>query len=137
MNRPLAPHDVAVAIHVADARVLLASLPRLDNVDLHTIRGDFARWASRTRPAGSGSARSDGTWSSWQEAWNTWTGAAPHTPGRIRYTPHRCARCSGRRVDFRRGTVCGSCLGTGRHRGTATQTALWVPEPPANAPNHT
>lgn len=110
---------IAAHIHRLDARLLLAALPHIDQVDLFTIRSDFARWVS-------GSNRD---WASWQEAWNGWTRASPQHAGRIVFTPHRCPRCRGRRLDLRRGQVCTDCMGTGKGHRPTIQAARWMPAP--------
>lgn len=52
---------------------------------------------------------------SWQEAWNSATGADPRRPGRIEFHTHRtCPECRGRRFSMRTAQVCHRCMGRGR-----------------------
>lgn len=99
-----------------DARTLRTLVPRLHRSDEQQIRGLFRQYLAAPRtPAAT----------SWQQAWNAWTGAA--TAGRagvIEYTPNRCHGCEGRRFTHlhvghnlsRTGSpiICGDCTGTGR-----------------------
>ena len=119
--------------HTIDARVLLAHVPRLDQNDLHDLRREFGRYLS-TRASAT-------RHTTWQDAWNAWTGVAPHRPGEIQFTPVRCAQCHGRRFDLRhvarnlsrtgRPDICGECRGTGR--GTSTRLLATYITPPATS----
>lgn len=115
--------------HNLDGRTLLNLLPHVDQSDLHTLRQEFAQYLT-TRAASSHQT--------WQEAWNAWTGATPHTPGQITYTPPRCKDCHGKGFTHRHVQrnltrtgnpyLCGTCRGT--RRGTRTrQPARYAPIP--------
>lgn len=113
--------------HLIDARHLLSLLPHLSQTDLDTIRREFAMHISTQR----GRTR----YATWQDAWNAWTGATPHRPGQITYTPHRCPTCHGRGFDHRHPgrnlartghpMICGDCRGNRRGQSTR-QTARYV-----------
>lgn len=115
------PHArvIAAHIHQLDARLLLMALPHIDQIDLFSVRRDFAHWVSGT---GRG-------WSSWQQAWNAWTCAHRGHPGTVQHIPARCPDCRGQRIDRRRGQICVTCLGTGRGRKPVRQIARWIPVP--------
>lgn len=117
------------AAHHIDARTLLQLLPGVEAVDLPQLRAQFGGFL--TSPAG----RRCG---SWQEAWNSFTGASQARPGQVSYRAQRCSSCHGRRYNVRTAglnmartgsaAVCGTCRGTGR--GAMTRLpARWVPVP--------
>ena len=121
--------DPRIAYNV-DGRTLLFLLPHVDQMDLHEIRSEFARAIQAMRaPA-----------ATWQDAWNAWTGATPHSPGQITYTRIRCKICRGRRYNTRNiarnlsrtgsPIVCGECNGSGRG-GRVHQSTRYAPTPPA------
>lgn len=117
---PAAPPLTARVIHYLDARHLLTLLPYLDQSDLHEIRNEFARFVD-------GAARRS-PFTSWQEAWNAWTGAHPDRPGQIEYTPARCHTCGGKGWNTRtvsrnlartgHPAICGDCRGSRRGQRT-------------------
>lgn len=99
--------------------VLAAALPDarpFTDVE-HTLRREFLSWALAPRRQ---------SFTCWQEAWNSWTGAAPHRPGAVRLWL-RCPQCHGRLYVIRHGqiTACLTCVG--RRTVTRTYTALWQP----------
>ena len=116
--------------HTIDARALLYLLPHVDQMDLPEIRTEFARSIQTLRvPV-----------ATWQEAWNTWTGATPGRPGQITYTRLRCKVCKGRRYSTRNIAqnlartgnphICSECNGSGRG-GRVRQQAAHAPTPTA------
>lgn len=130
MSQP-ARLDPRVA-HAIDGRHLLHLLPHVDQMDLHEIRGEFARAIQSMRtPA-----------LTWQDAWNAWTGAGPGRLGQITYTSVRCKECKGRRYSTRNiarnlsrtGSpyICPECRGSGRG-GRVQQRATYAPAPAPTA----
>jgi hypothetical protein len=119
------------AAHLLDSRALLSLLPHLSQTDLTTIRREWARFIESRRRQ---------PFTTWQDAWNTWTGATPRQPGQIMFTPDRCPECHGRGFSHRRPDRnlartghpmgCFACGGNRRGRSTR-QVALYArgPEP--------
>lgn len=67
---------------------------------------------------------------SWQEMWNSITGATATRPGRLEFHANiRCSTCHGKRIDMRRGAVCQGCMGRGRRNQRVSLTALFAPPP--------
>lgn len=113
MIDPRAAHNISI-------RLLVGLMPGISHEDLFDVRREFARYLTTRQAA---------TARTWQEAWNSWTGAVEGRPGFINYTPARCSNCRGRRWSVSRPgynmtrtgspSVCGDCRGTGR--GTSTR----------------
>jgi len=110
---------IVVAIRNLPAQVLAAAV-RGDHrgLDYTTVRQEFASWAVCQR----------GDFTSWQDAWNTWTGAHHDRPGRIEAYV-LCPNCRGRMFDLRTGVPrpCATC--TARKRIWVRAVALWQPPP--------
>ncbi len=105
--------------------VLATALPRLRPFGLdeaHDVRGAFIAWAMRQHPD---------RYSTWQEAFNVWTGAQPHQPGHLRFARSRCPDCHGRRLNRRLGTLCTTCMGGTRRLPTVTTLAIYQQAPNA------
>jgi hypothetical protein len=95
--------------------------------DPFTVRTDFARYL--TTPQGR-------TATTWQDAWNAWTGATPARPGRITIHGDRCTSCNGRgyhvRFVARTGNgICPDCMGTRRNRRPQHFTANYAQGDPS------
>lgn len=117
--------------HLIDARLLYAHLVRVDQSDLHQIRQDFARHLT---------SRQGRETPTWQDAWNQWTGATPHTAGRITILT-KCKACHGRGFTHRNAARnlartghpmgCGGCGGVPGKRVRTTILATFI-APPAD-----
>lgn len=117
-----------------DARILLTHLHRVSQTDLRDLQGDFARYLT-TREAAHHTT--------WQDAWNAFTGAQPNRTVQIRFTPSRCTTCSGRgfstrhiaRSIARTGSpyICPDCRGSRRGQPT-TVTAMYITPPATSQP---
>lgn len=122
--------------HHLDARHLLALVPDLDQRHLSDLRQDFARYLAY--PDHRSAAPT-----SWQHAWNAWTGASAPRNGLISIRIPRCPDCrhgvSHRNISrniSRTGNphICGTCRGTGR--GSVLRlSAHYAPEPEAASPD--
>jgi hypothetical protein len=127
--------DPRIAWHI-DARHLMMLVPHADPSDLHTLRGEFARAIQALRvPV-----------TTWQEAWNVWTGATSTRPGQVTFTRPRCPVCHGRRFTHRNAARnitrtgspygCAECNVTGRG-GRTTETARYATAPATHTPETT
>jgi|GEM_PF-5169407 len=114
---------IALTIHNLPAHVLSAAVRGGRDLDSATVRQEFVSWAVCQR----------GDFTSWQDAWNTWTGAHRDRPGRIEAYV-LCPDCRGRMFDLRTGVPrpCPTC--TARKRIWVRAVALWQP-PPARDQN--
>lgn len=109
-------------IHQLPHHVLAAALPDLRPMNSgYEIRTEFARWTLRQRQ----------TFTSWEQAWNTWTHASPHAPGTVELSV-LCPDCHGRLFSTRRGipSACTTCRG--RRRTTVRSRAVWQNDTPAD-----
>jgi hypothetical protein len=109
---------IAFAIHNLPAHVLSAAVRGDRGLDATTVRQEFVSWVVSQRDE----------FTSWQEAWNAWTGAHQSHPGRIE-AYILCQLCRGRMFDIRTGVPrpCPNCVA--RKRVWARATALWQPIP--------
>jgi hypothetical protein len=117
-------HAIVHQIHRLPSHVLAAALPHLRPYTAHDeVRNDLASWVA--------GARTD--YASWQHAWNDWTRATPHRPGRV-HLNIRCTDCHGRLFSTRRGIPepCTTCRG--RRRIHLHSAALWPPPPTVDEP---
>jgi hypothetical protein len=121
----------ARAAHIIDARIILAHTHRLDQSNLSEVRREFAQYLS-TR-------HSRASHTTWQGAWNDWTGATPHRSGQIRFHTPRCPECKGRGFSHRNisrniartghPSACFECGGTRRGKWlTVPATYITPPE---------
>lgn len=115
--------------HYIDARHLLAHVQGMEPTDLPQVRCEFARFLTSQHRA---------DYTTWQAAWNAFTGAAPRQPGTLRYRTARCPECHGRRFSARNVArnlsrtgnphACYECRGSGRGK-LVTKTALYIQPP--------
>lgn len=121
MNR-----DIAATVHRLPQHVLARLVPERVDWFVHQqdVRRQLAGAAMTSRvPLGS-----------WQDAWNTLTGATPQRPGRLHLPPTRCPDCHGRGWSVRAasrgrpGGVCLACHGSRRTRSRDV-TALYAATP--------
>lgn len=112
--------EVAALISRIPSTRLASALPHLRPFDAiaSDVRREFAAWAGGSRAA----------FTSWQEAWNDWTGAQPQRPGWVRLTVI-CPQCHGRTLAVHRGIpdLCRRCYG--RRRLHIREVALWQRPP--------
>lgn len=116
--------EVAARIHDLDLSALLPALPWAGRDDLHAIRADFLRWVLTAAPCA--------LHSSWEEAWNTWTGASRTANGWVKYQTLHCRHChpthASRAVLRQRWPLPCACRGT-RRGGTVIRSAGWLTAP--------
>lgn len=110
---------LANVIHRLPAHVLSAAVRGDRALDSSTVRQEFVSWAVCQREE----------LTSWQDAWNAWTAASRHRPGRIE-AYILCPDCRGRLFDLRTGRPrpCPTCMA--RKRVWVRAVALW--QPPAS-----
>lgn len=118
-------HAIVQQIHRLPEYVLANALPHLRPYRMiNEVRNDFASWVAASRT----------NFGSWQNAWNTWTRATPHQPGRVDINI-RCTDCHGRLFSTRRGILepCTTCRG--RRRIHLHSAAIWQQPPTPEVEN--
>ncbi len=105
---------LALQLHQLPMQVLSAACRSSADLDLSSLRQEFISWVACQRTQ----------FGSWQEAWNSWSLAAPQRPGRIRLHV-LCPTCRGRMFTLRTGAPrpCTTCLA--RKRVWITVTAFY------------
>ena len=111
-------HGIALTIHDLPAHVLAGAIRGDRGLDSATVRQEFTAWVVCQRDE----------FTSWQDAWNTWTGAFHDHPGHIEAYV-LCPTCRGRMFDLRTGIPrpCPTCMA--RKRVWVRAVALWQAAP--------
>lgn len=119
----LTPPALMQTIRQLPAAQFQANTRGLRPENVRDLREQFARWAY--------SAARRQRFTSWQDAWNVWSGATENSLGRIPVQPTVCTDCNGRRFSGRTGQMCLTCHAGSRRPPLVTVPACWAVPPKA------